>query len=145
VVCLCPSAKSSDLVSVSRWSESTGGCDKIEIYSSEIDISKTDSYICEIINKIVWLHSLIETRSSINSQHVTAESIVVYRRRRLAKSELVRQSITNREDAIYYQAVESTAQNQREQFVDVAVAQTRDQRRPSRATARSMSPRSGDP
>jgi len=48
---------------------------------------------------------------------------VIYGRRRLGKSELVRQSIADRDDAIYYQAVESTAQNQLEQFVDTATAQ----------------------
>jgi len=49
--------------------------------------------------------------------------VVIYGRRRLGKSELVRQSIADRDDAIYYQAVESTAQNQLEQFVDTATAQ----------------------
>lgn len=53
----------------------------------------------------------------------TAEFVVIYGRRRLGKSELVRQSVADREDAVYYQAVESTAQNQREQFVDAATAQ----------------------
>jgi AAA+ ATPase superfamily predicted ATPase len=53
----------------------------------------------------------------------TAEFVVIYGRRRLGKSELVRQSIADRDDAVYYQAVESTAQNQLEQFVDVATAQ----------------------
>jgi len=53
----------------------------------------------------------------------TADFIVIYGRRRLGKSELVRQSITDRDDAVYYQAVESTAQNQLEQFVDAATAQ----------------------
>lgn len=53
----------------------------------------------------------------------TADFIVIYGRRRLGKSELVRQSITDRDDAVYYQAVESTAQNQLEQFVDTATAQ----------------------
>jgi len=53
----------------------------------------------------------------------TAEFIVIYGRRRLGKSELVRQSIADRDDAVYYQAVESTAQNQLEQFVDTATAQ----------------------
>jgi hypothetical protein len=53
----------------------------------------------------------------------TAEFVVIYGRRRLGKSELVRQSIADRDDAVYYQAVESTAQNQREQFVDTATAQ----------------------
>jgi AAA+ ATPase superfamily predicted ATPase len=53
----------------------------------------------------------------------TAEFVVIYGRRRLGKSELVRQSIADRDDAVYYQAVESTAQNQLEQFVDAATAQ----------------------
>jgi hypothetical protein len=52
----------------------------------------------------------------------SAEFVVIYGRRRLGKSELVRQSIAGRDDAIYYQAVESTAQNQLEQFVDAATA-----------------------
>jgi len=47
-----------------------------------------------------------------------AEFIVLYGRRRLGKSELVRQSIADRDDAVYYQAVESTAENQLEQFVN---------------------------
>jgi AAA+ ATPase superfamily predicted ATPase len=51
-----------------------------------------------------------------------AEFVVIYGRRRLGKSELVRQSIADRDDAIYYQAVESTAPNQLEQFVDSATA-----------------------
>jgi AAA+ ATPase superfamily predicted ATPase len=49
-----------------------------------------------------------------------AEFIVLYGRRRLGKSELVRESIKDRNDAVYYQAVESTAQNQLERFVDAA-------------------------
>jgi len=53
----------------------------------------------------------------------TADFVVIYGRRRLGKSELVRQSIADRDDAVYYQAVESTAQNQLEQFVDVATGQ----------------------
>ncbi|RQG94686.1 ATP-binding protein [Natrarchaeobius chitinivorans] len=53
----------------------------------------------------------------------TADFIVIYGRRRLGKSELVRQSIDERDDAIYYQAVESTAPNQLEQFVETATAQ----------------------
>ena len=52
-----------------------------------------------------------------------ADFVVIYGRRRLGKSELVRQSIADRDDAVYYQAVESTAPNQLEQFVDVATAQ----------------------
>jgi hypothetical protein len=53
----------------------------------------------------------------------TADFVVIYGRRRLGKSELVRQSIAERDDAVYYQAVESTAPNQLEQFVDTATAQ----------------------
>ena len=53
----------------------------------------------------------------------TADFVVIYGRRRLGKSELVRQSIAERDDAVYYQAVESTAQNQLEQFVDTATAE----------------------
>ncbi len=53
----------------------------------------------------------------------TADLVVIYGRRRLGKSELVRQSIADRDDTVYYQAVESTAQNQLEQFVDTATAQ----------------------
>ncbi|MFP4218567.1 MAG: ATP-binding protein [Salinarchaeum sp.] len=49
-----------------------------------------------------------------------AEFVVIYGRRRLGKSELVRQSIADRADAVYYQAVESTASNQLDQFVDTA-------------------------
>jgi len=52
----------------------------------------------------------------------TADFVVIYGRRRLGKSELVRQSIAGRDDAVYYQAVESTAQNQLEQFVDTTTA-----------------------
>jgi AAA+ ATPase superfamily predicted ATPase len=53
----------------------------------------------------------------------TADFIVIYGRRRLGKSELVRQSIADRDDVVYYQAVESTAQNQLDQFVATATAQ----------------------
>ena len=53
----------------------------------------------------------------------TAEFVVLYGRRRLGKSELVRQSLANRDDAIYYQAVESTAENQLEQFAEKATTQ----------------------
>jgi AAA+ ATPase superfamily predicted ATPase len=55
-------------------------------------------------------------------QSETAEFIVLYGRRRLGKSELVRQSIADRDDAVYYQAIESTAQNQLEQFEDAVTA-----------------------
>ncbi|WP_255171207.1 ATP-binding protein [Natrononativus amylolyticus] len=55
-----------------------------------------------------------------------AELIVMYGRRRLGKSELARRSIRDLEDAIYYQAIESTAPNQLEQFVDVVTQQFAD-------------------
>jgi AAA+ ATPase superfamily predicted ATPase len=50
----------------------------------------------------------------------SAEFIILYGRRRLGKSELVHESIRERDNAIYYQAIESTAQNQLEQFIDIA-------------------------
>jgi len=52
-----------------------------------------------------------------------SEFVVLYGRRRLGKSELARRSIADREDAVYYQAIESTASNQLDQFVDAVVAQ----------------------
>jgi len=61
----------------------------------------------------------LESRYSSN----TAEFVVLYGRRRLGKSELVRQSIADCEDAVYYQAIESTAQNQLDGFVDVCTEQ----------------------
>lgn len=51
-----------------------------------------------------------------------AEFIVLYGRRRLGKSELVRRSIADRDDAVYYQAIESTPENQLEQFVDAVTS-----------------------
>lgn len=50
----------------------------------------------------------------------TAELIVVYGRRRLGKSELVRKAIEDREDAIYWQATEETPAAQLANFVDTA-------------------------
>lgn len=49
-----------------------------------------------------------------------AELLIVYGRRRMGKSELARQSIRDRDDAIYYQATESTPAVQIENFVEVA-------------------------
>ena len=72
----------------------------------------------EFVNREMELEHLTECFESD-----VAEFIVIYGRRRLGKSELVRQSIAGRNDAIYYQAVESTAQNQLEQFVDTATEQ----------------------
>lgn len=50
----------------------------------------------------------------------SAEFIILYGRRRLGKSELIHESIRDRDDAIYYQAIESTAQNQLEQFIEIS-------------------------
>jgi AAA+ ATPase superfamily predicted ATPase len=58
----------------------------------------------QFINRDVELSQLTDCYES------DAADFVVYGRRRLGKSELVRQSITNRDDAVYYQAVNSTAQ-----------------------------------
>jgi AAA+ ATPase superfamily predicted ATPase len=70
------------------------------------------------VDRDVELDQLTECYDS-----ATADFIVIYGRRRLGKSELVRQSIADRDDAVYYQAVESTAQNQLDQFVATATAQ----------------------
>lgn len=64
---------------------------------------------------------LAELERRYNSDQ--AEFIILYGRRRLGKSELVRQSLEGREDAVYYQAVESTAHNQLEQFVRAVTEQ----------------------
>lgn len=50
----------------------------------------------------------------------SAEFVILYGRRRLGKSELAHESIKHRDNAVYYQAIESTAQNQLEQFIDIA-------------------------
>lgn len=49
-----------------------------------------------------------------------AELAVLYGRRQIGKSELVRRSIADRDDAIYYQAVQGTATTQLERFVEAA-------------------------
>ncbi len=72
----------------------------------------------QFVNREMELEHLTECFESD-----TAEFMVIYGRRRLGKSELVRESIEGRDDAIYYQAVESTAQNQLEQFVDTVTEQ----------------------
>jgi len=53
----------------------------------------------------------------------TAELAVVYGRRQIGKSELVRQVIRDREDAVYYQAVQGTPTTQRRRFVEAAATQ----------------------
>jgi len=52
-----------------------------------------------------------------------AELAVVYGRRQIGKSELVRQSIQERDDAVYYQAVQGTPTTQRRRFVEAAATQ----------------------
>jgi len=48
----------------------------------------------------------------------TAELAIIYGRRQIGKSELVRQSIADRDDAVYYQAVQGTATTQLRRFVE---------------------------
>ena len=50
----------------------------------------------------------------------TAELVVIYGRRRLGKSALVREAVRGREDAVYWQATEETADVQLANFVDTA-------------------------
>ncbi|NGM71546.1 ATP-binding protein [Natronolimnobius sp. AArcel1] len=50
----------------------------------------------------------------------TADLLVVYGRRRLGKSALVREAIGDRDDAVYWQATEETAAVQLEDFVETA-------------------------
>lgn len=48
------------------------------------------------------------------------DMVVIFGRRRLGKTELVRQSLADRDDAVLYQATETTPQVQLDEFVDVA-------------------------
>jgi len=50
----------------------------------------------------------------------TADLLVVYGRRRLGKSALVREAVRDRTDAVYWQATEETTAAQLENFVDTA-------------------------
>ncbi|WP_440008523.1 ATP-binding protein [Halomicrococcus sp. SG-WS-1] len=50
----------------------------------------------------------------------TAEIVVVFGRRRLGKTELVRESLSDPDDAVLYQATETTRQIQLNEFVEVA-------------------------
>jgi len=50
----------------------------------------------------------------------TAELAIIYGRRQIGKSELVRQSIADHDDAVYYQAVQGTATTQLRRFVEAA-------------------------
>jgi len=49
-----------------------------------------------------------------------ADMVVIFGRRRLGKTELVRESLEDRDDAVLYQATETTRQIQLDAFVDVA-------------------------
>lgn len=49
-----------------------------------------------------------------------AEMAVIFGRRRLGKTQLVQHSLNDREDAVVYQATETTSQLQLDEFVDVA-------------------------
>ena len=49
-----------------------------------------------------------------------AEMIVIFGRRRLGKTQLVQHSLSDRDDAVVYQATETTTQIQLDEFVDVA-------------------------
>ncbi|AHG01932.1 hypothetical protein HALLA_01145 (plasmid) [Halostagnicola larsenii XH-48] len=49
-----------------------------------------------------------------------AKMIVIFGRRRLRKTQLVQHSLSDREDAVVYQATETTSQIQLNEFVDVA-------------------------
>ena len=49
-----------------------------------------------------------------------AEMVVVFGRRRLGKTQLVQHSLSDRDDAVVYQATETTSQIQLDEFVDVA-------------------------
>jgi AAA+ ATPase superfamily predicted ATPase len=49
-----------------------------------------------------------------------AELAIIYGRRQIGKSELVRRSIVDRDDAVYYQAVQGTATTQLRRFVEAA-------------------------
>ncbi|SDY65801.1 ATP-binding protein [Halopenitus persicus] len=49
-----------------------------------------------------------------------AEMVVIFGRRRLGKTQLVQHSLNDRDDAVVYQATETTSQLQLDEFVDVA-------------------------
>lgn len=49
-----------------------------------------------------------------------ADMVVIFGRRRLGKTELVQQSLADRDDVVFYQATETTPQVQLDEFVDVA-------------------------
>ena len=50
----------------------------------------------------------------------SADMVVIFGRRRLGKTELVRESLMGRDDAVLYQATETTSQIQLTEFADVA-------------------------
>nr|WP_254522669.1 ATP-binding protein [Natrinema caseinilyticum] len=61
-------------------------------------------------------HDLLESRF----ENDNAELVVVYGRRRLGKSALVREAVHGCQDATYWQATERTPDVQRANFVDIA-------------------------
>jgi len=63
-------------------------------------------------DELEMLHSRFESD--------TAELLVVYGRRRLGKSALVREAIEDRDDAIYWQATEETPEVQLTNFIETA-------------------------
>lgn len=88
-----------------------------EIYIS-IWTARVDNSMPEFVDRESELDAL-EARYASDD----AEFVVLYGRRRLGKSELVRRSIADRTDAVYYQAIESTAPNQLDQFVETVTDQ----------------------
>ncbi|WP_312911834.1 ATP-binding protein [Natronosalvus caseinilyticus] len=69
----------------------------------------------DFVNREVELSRL---RGSYESDD--AEMIVIFGRRRLGKTQLVQHSLADRDDAVIFQATETTAQIQLDEFVDVA-------------------------
>lgn len=69
----------------------------------------------QFVNRVKELDRLQTLYESSN-----AELAIIYGRRQIGKSELVRQSITDRDDAVYYQAVQGTATTQLTRFVEAA-------------------------
>ncbi|MFC6990342.1 ATP-binding protein [Haladaptatus sp. GCM10025707] len=69
----------------------------------------------QFVNRIKELNRL-EALYSSN----TAELAIIYGRRQIGKSELVRQSIADRDGAVYYQAVQGTETTQLRRFIEAA-------------------------
>jgi len=71
--------------------------------------------MAQFVNRVGELSRLQSLYESDDS-----ELAVIYGRRQIGKSKLVRQSIADRDDAVYYQAVQGTATTQRRRFVEAA-------------------------